>query len=81
VLLSNINNLDFTPISPGAANFSELALEMRCNRRIANRNSQISMEPLDRYVIGNYCSAHGSYLLRSWAFLVITDVANKPSNG
>src|SRR6516225_10078326 len=26
-----------------------------------------------------YCSAHGSYSLRSWAFLV-TDVAHKPSS-
>jgi hypothetical protein len=38
---------------------------------------------LDKFVaLGSvsYCSAHGSYLLRSWAFLVITDVAHKPSN-
>src|SRR4029077_5750183 len=38
---------------------------------------------LDKFVaLGSvcYCSAHGSYLLRSWAFLVIPDVAHKPSN-
>src|SRR6202035_5629052 len=38
---------------------------------------------LDKFVaLGSvcYCSAHGSYLLHWWAFLVITDVAHKPSN-
>src|SRR4029077_16413091 len=43
----------------------------------------VAASQLDKFVtLGSvcYCSVHGCYLLRSWAFLVLTDGADKPSN-